>query len=94
MKRTVLFIISTVLLFNCGTVDHEQEILAGLANMSSREILLNAAKLMKNEKYADARSYYRFIYENLPNSPDSVKAMTGLAYSLYHEGGIGNIVQS
>jgi len=93
--KTIVWAIALISLMTaCKTTDREQEILNQITNLSSEEILEQGDALMAQQNYEDARVYYRFIYENFPNSPQSTKALIGLADSLYQEGGLDNIVQA
>lgn len=78
----------------CATTDREEQILNKISTLPAEEIISLADELLQQEEYDDARTHYKFIYENFPNSPSSVRALIGLADSLYREGGWEQIIQA
>lgn len=94
MKFKTMVLIFLLFGFACQTLDWEEKIHQEIQGLSASEILARGKALMEQEKWREARVHFRYIYENFPNSPESVEALIHLADSLYHEGGLENLLRA
>jgi outer membrane protein assembly factor BamD len=86
MKRTIVILLTAAaaalaggLDVGCSSSGSDEQLLRELANLDKQSIFDRGEGLYQQEKWADARRYFSFVYDTFPNDPLGHRAALRIA---------------
>ena len=94
MMKKMALMIPLLLLSACSITTEADRINAKLPSLSAEELLKEGNGRLEVKQYVQARQYFKFLFENFPNSPQAVQALLKMADAFSRQGGLENLLEA
>ena len=96
LKKLLTIIVAATVFLSChhGPKNYRPVVNPEFANKTKEQIFQQANDLYDHHKWARARSFYSYVYENFPNDPLGRRSLLRVADTYFQQGDAVNLVEA
>ena len=94
MRRAAFAAAAIMLVAACATKNTQNQFLGEVGSLSKEEIMARGDAIAAKKKWQDARKYYSFLADSVPNDPLGRQAALKVADTFYDEGDTESLTEA